>query len=269
MPFLKLFDFIPSWCWALICAAAMVFAGTQYELKLGADHALDKVRVEVAQKETARANAAREATEIKLAFAEFRTLKTQEMNNALHAEKEKTRVAVASSAVTGKLLNDATAALNTRGSSVSADPAAQRRAEDRAEAFGLLLGQCDRMAESLGAETEGLATQVRGLQAAYALLDKPAVGAKLGGLENDLWLSGRLLLAGGPEVNGLQADPHPATLGVVEVDTPLPEAPVDPRVDRVVGLVREVPLVGLQRNPALQHVVDDEAFELFIRHLAN
>lgn len=174
MPFLKIFDVIPGWVYSAALAAMLIFAGLQHEEAVTYENKLEQAKTHDAQMEVIRATTAREATEAKLALSSFRATHTQEVNDAVHVEKEKTRLANAAGAVTRKLLTDATAALSTRSDQAAADPEATRRAEHRADVFGELLGTCDAVAADLGGKAEGLATQVRGLLAYYKLagLDK-------------------------------------------------------------------------------------------------
>lgn len=251
-PFLKIFDVIPGWAWAILLVSALGVAAVEREMHLNEKTAFSTFRATAAEKDTKLATLGREVVEAREALTAIRFKHSQEINDVVTHEKTVTAAALAAGATTRGMLVSATAALSaSRGDGAIGDPKALKRAEDRAFAFGELLSVCDRVAESLGSQAEGLATQVRGLQAAYASLEVVQLG----------------LLAGGPLANLYQIDPRQATLGRVVVDAFLPQTPVKPEVDAVPGLGRENLQVHLQGNPSLQHVLDNERVELVVGHL--
>lgn len=239
MGFLAIFDIIPSWCYALAIAVLTLVLGAE---KLSHDHTKIEAanfKVQVEQRETARASAVAVAEHLRAENATLRAMRAQEINDALQDERKRTAVAVAAGADTRRLLIDATARAAGRREG-DTDSQALSRATETAAAYGKLLERCDAVAENLGRNAEDLASQVRGLIKVYE----------------------SLLLSGSPVANGGQVDPGTATGRDVVVDTTLPVLAVDPAVNGKLSLIRIRPQVHLERYPTLHHLVDHPVIEL-------
>jgi hypothetical protein len=232
MPFLKVFDIIPGWVWALVVAGALAAGFGLYGVEVVA-HSGTKVKLaeqitETARKENERATVAQEAAELRAEVSELRAKEAQEINDEVQAEKQRTAAAVAGESAAKQRLLELTAESNRPSSSEgSGDPKALRRAEERAAAFGGLLATCDAVAESLGRDVEDLATQVRGLIRSYDSLGLRPITTALD-----------------PFADREQVDPGPRLRWDGVVDATGPDAASEPRVDLGLGLVRVVPQVG-------------------------
>jgi hypothetical protein len=217
--FAKLFDIIPGWVYAILLGLALLTAAVERSSHQATKVTLAEFKTEVATQKAALADAARIATEARAELSTYREKIARKVDDEVNVEKRKTADAVAAGGATRKLLLDATARLSARSGSGDADPGALQRAEEAAAAFGVLLGQCDKVAEDLGRDAEDLATQVRGLQQQYLslLFKRPA----------------------GPLTNRDQVDPGFAPVWDVVVDAPLPYAASKPRGYDSLLLARE------------------------------
>lgn len=170
MAFLKLFDMVPGWVWAILLALALSVNVAQ---KLTLDHTkvkLAQAGQELSDVKLKHEKAAREGSEANRKIETLRTKAAEEINDVVDQERGQTARAVRDGDAARSLLVDATRRLGARSVAAPSDPQALTRVEARAAAFGELLEKCDAVAADLGRDAEGLATQVRGLQRGYLSL---------------------------------------------------------------------------------------------------
>lgn len=178
--FLKLFDIVPGFVWALMLAGALVMAGVA---KMGhnseiARHADTKVEYHTYQlnaekRENVRAQFALAEGEKQRELERNRSKAAQETQNALLAETSRTAAARAVAVERGRVRGDDIARFAT-GSAVGGqsggNPAADPGATERALTLGRLLATCRTEGDGDAGELEDLASQVRGLKARYLSL---------------------------------------------------------------------------------------------------
>lgn len=158
---------IPSWLWAAALSAAMlVNCASQVQLSKQKLVTAD-LKTQHAELRAAQEQAARQQSEMFRALEITRTNHVAEISAKVSSEQRKTAAAIRAGDSVRSVLIDTTAALATASADGTCDPTTLRRAEDRATAFGRLLGTCDQVAGDLGRASEELASQVRGLQAIY------------------------------------------------------------------------------------------------------
>lgn len=170
--FLKLFDIVPGWVYAALVALALLGTCAEREVMVGAQRDAATAREEASNQKAVLAVAQAAAEESHREVDVLRLQAAQGVADHAREEFRKTEIAVAAGGAERKRLLAATAEASAPSASGQGlrDPGALTRAEQRATAFGQLLGRCDAVAERVGRYAEDLATQVRGLQRQYASL---------------------------------------------------------------------------------------------------
>ena len=150
----KLFDLMPGWVYAAVCAVLLVVAGGSYVLYARTQVAFSAFKAEVAE-------ATKKAEEEARAAERNMQRKTERIaRDAAKREKELAgRVATAANAAAS--LRDQINALNARPA--PADPQSAALAGE-ARTARELLGACSERYRAVAATADGLASQVSGLQ---------------------------------------------------------------------------------------------------------
>ena len=243
MPFLKFFDIIPSWVYAIVIAALTLLCGLLQLEVYSSKTDTATVKTELADTRAAHEKAARMMGEAYRQIDALRSRAQQEINNDGNKERAGTALAFRVGDDSRGLLLSATRSFSS-GSATASDPFALTRAERRADTFGELLGQCDKVAADLGRSAEDLATQVRGLQRSYQSLVDTAkrIGSLAGGEADPIILYSRF---SDPSLDGKQVDPHAASFRRAVVNLSQPVLALDTGLDRPKGLITVQPQVGL------------------------
>lgn len=192
MGFLKVFDLVPGWVWAMLLTGALLSTCAQRGMLLeerGA-HAATKVsfkdyEARMERRENERAQTALVEAENQRELERNRRLAAQEAQNVLLAETARTAAARAAADTRRSLLGqtiDALTAPSAAGGQVSGDTAALRRAEETAAVLGRLLKACRAEGDGDAGELEQLAGQIRGLITQYEglLAPPPKPGSPVG-----------------------------------------------------------------------------------------
>lgn len=172
-PFLSIFEIVPGWVWAAICAAFMLTTCAERSAHQTTQLTFAKARADWAKTEAAQERIARQASENYRAKEAQWAANLKEVEDVLRTERQAVDELVRRSVATRSVLVSSTFAVSARSGAATDPTAALRRAEDTAEAFGQLLVRCDAVAEGLGRDAEALAAQVRALIAADRAISDP------------------------------------------------------------------------------------------------
>lgn len=163
MPWLKVFDLVPGWLYALVVGILLLGNGWFYVQKSRADMKLATFQAEVAEKTRQAEAAAR--------------LKERQMQNAadrIAKDAQKRQQELVANAATTQLvadsLRDEIARLNARPASQNPDLAA---CTGEARAARELLGACSERYRGVAQAADGLRDQVTGLQEFVLSISQP------------------------------------------------------------------------------------------------
>lgn len=150
----KVFDLVPGFVWAAICAALLLVSGVSYVRMINAKGELATYRAEVAENTRKAESAARDKE---------RAMRTQVDRIANNAAKKQTELAsrVADAAASAASLRDDIERLNARPAPTDAQSAAFA---GEARIARQLLGSCTQEYRSVAQVADELRDQVTGLQ---------------------------------------------------------------------------------------------------------
>jgi hypothetical protein len=236
---LGIFDLVPGWVWAVLFTLATISSCSEANQHLNTKVKAAEYKQQAEEREAQRAIVAAQLQSKRAEITALRAEHAQEINDALRKEHRKTELALAAGQSVRDRLQHTTKDVASGVCTGGDNTEAVKRAEAVTGAFGSLLGACDRVAESLAADAERLASQVRSLISSY-----DSLSLKPGPSSLD------------PFPNREQVHPSSGLRWNDVVHSSKPHTASDSGVDLRLRLLRVDALVGGQGNPATHHALD-------------